>query len=205
MAKVDPKKAEPALYHAPRDHAVRVEVPDETFLMIDGAGSPQSPAFQEAIQALYAVSHGINLLLREKEPGKDHVVMPLEALWWWGEEPSFPEASEHGWRWTLMIRQPDETTPAQARRAAETARERRPLPTLGRVRLERYREGESMQILHVGPYEKELPTIRRLQEEIRAAGFAPAGKHHEIYLGDPRRAKPEGLKTLLRQPIARAA
>lgn len=201
MTKHDPRKEEPHLYKAPRDHAVLVDVPDEAFLAIDGKGSPRDPAFHEAIGALYAVAYGIKFLLKEEAPDEDHAVMPLEALWWWKDGAGFPVDDEKAWHWRLMIRQPDGVRAEHVERALARARERRPVPGLDAIRLVHHHEGKALQILHVGPYKDEARTIARLHEEVKEAGYEPAGKHHEIYLGDPRRAKPQNLRTLLRQPV----
>lgn len=203
MLKADFKKEMNALYKAPKDHPVVVDVPQETFLMIDGEGSPSSSRFQEAIEALYAVAHALHAQIAAKNPDHDYVVMPLEALWWWGgEAPRFPESEEHVWRWTLMIAQPVPATSAMLREAMDTALEHHPQNTTVRnVRMQPYREGRAMQILHQGPYKDEWPTLQTLHDGMRKAGYVAAGKHHEIYLGDPRRAKPQNLRTILRQPV----
>lgn len=187
------------LLKAPRDHAIVVDVPDTPFLMIDGEGGPSDPAFQEAIHALYALAYGMHFALKKR--GIDAPVGRLEGLWWWDGASRFEKRPEKDWHWTLMIPAPEGATPELAREALRAAQAREPNPLLAKARLERYHEGRAMQILHVGPYSAEMKTLERLHEDVRKAGFAPAGKHHEVYLGDPRRAKPENLKTLLRQPV----
>ena len=201
MQKLDLKKAERPLYTAPTDHGALVEVPEESFLMIDGAGSPNAgTAFQEAIGALYSVAYSLKFAMKKSDPSRDYVVMPLEALWWWDDPTrSFHESPEHEWHWTMMIRQPDFVTKRDVEAAIEDAKLK--VPLAANVRFGRYREGTAMQIMHVGPYKDEWPTIQRLQDGMRREGYVPNGKHHEIYLGDPRRAKPENLKTILRQPV----
>ncbi|MFA5861794.1 MAG: GyrI-like domain-containing protein [Candidatus Thermoplasmatota archaeon] len=198
--KIDPKRQEAELYRAPRDHAVTVDVPDEPFLSIDGHGSPYDPGFQGAIRALYSVAFTIKALLKKKTQ-EDHVVMPLEALWWWGEDGKFDVKKEKEWRWRLMIRQPLTATSDLVAQAIQTAKKKHPELAVQLVELRNYHEGASMQILHVGPYKEEATTLHRLHEEIEKAGFESWGPHHEIYLGDPRRAKPEKLRTLLREPV----
>lgn len=200
MQKLDLKKEEKPLYSARKDRATLVDVPDEPFLMVDGKGSPNDPAFQDAIRALYAVAYALKFDAKGKDAARDFVVMPLEAVWSWEGEGDFATAPERAWQWTLMIQQPpfvdagDVASVIEKLRADGNA-------GVERVRLERYGEGRAMQIMHVGPYKDEYATIQRLHEEMRKQGYAPAGKHHEIYMGDPRRSKPENLKTILRQPV----
>lgn len=204
MQKLDLKKVEHSLYSAPKGHAVAVDVPEESFLMLDGAGSPTSSnAFQDAIGALYSVAYSLKFAMKKADRGRDFAVMPLEALWWWDDpKRSFHEGPEKDWRWTLMIRQPDFVTARDVEAAIEDATLKTPLAA--KVRFGRYREGRSLQIMHVGPYKDEWPTIQRLHADIETAGYVKSGKHHEIYLGDPRRSKPENLKTVVRQPVRTA-
>jgi hypothetical protein len=108
------------------------------------------------------------------------------------------------WHWTLLIVQPDFLTEADFEAARAEARRKKGSPALDRVRLERFEEGLSAQVLHLGPYAAEAPTIERLHRSIAERGYRMAGKHHEIYLSDPRRAAPEKMKTILRQPVAPA-
>lgn len=201
MQKLDLKKTEHDLYTAPKERSVVVDVPEEAFIMLDGHGSPNAGhAFQEAIGALYAVAYSLKFGMKKADGKRDFVVMPLESLWWWeGSERSFHEQPEKDWHWTLMIRQPDFVEAKDVAAAVEGAKLK--VPLAAKVRFDRYREGRAMQTMHVGPYKNEWPTITRLHEEMRHAGYVKNGKHHEIYLGDPRRAKPEALKTIIRQPV----
>jgi hypothetical protein len=178
-----------------------VEVPETRFLMVDGSGDPNtSQDFQEAIQALYGVSYTLKFALK-KSGGPEFRVMPLEALWWNDVNGRFDADSKSDWSWTAMIRQPDFVEAAAIEAAIRQAGNKRPLPALSKMRFERFEEGLSAQVMHVGPYSEEQPTIERLQAFIAEQGCEPAGKHHEIYLGDPRRAAPEKLKTVIRQPV----
>lgn len=176
-----------------------VEVPAMQFLMVDGTGNPNQPGlFQEAIQALYSLSYGAKFML--KKHGIEYRVSPLEGLW--GSPGGFNPDKKASWRWTAMIMQPAEVTPAVLEKVRAEAMRKKPLPGLSRVRLETFREGRSAQIMHIGPYSAEAPTIARLHEFIKKSGHRLVGRHHEIYLGDPRRSAPERLRTLIRQPIA---
>lgn len=200
MAKMDLKKLEHDLYSAPKAHAIVVDVPEEGFLMVDGKGSPnEGTAFQEAIGALYSVAYSLKFATKKADRSRDFTIMPVEALWWWDGDKPFKDAPEKEWRWTLMIRQPDFVTQKDVQAAVGDAKLVR--PQAAGVRFGRFREGKCMQILHVGPYKDEWPTIQRLHDAIKDNGFEMSGKHHEIYLGDPRRAKPENLRTIVRQPV----
>jgi hypothetical protein len=179
-----------------------VDVPALSFLMIDGHGDPNtSPRFQEAVQSLYAVSYALKFALK-RSLGVDCRVGPLEGLWWAADSRSFPIEDKSSYDWTLMIRQPDAVTSRLALDTAVGVVEKKQLAAAGDLRLERLVEGRSAQILHVGPYAAEGPTIERLHDFIAAQGYGRRGKHHEIYLGDPRRAAPERLRTIIRQPVA---
>ena len=178
-----------------------VDVPEMRFLMIDGSGDPNtSHEFQEAIQALYGVSYTLKFTLK-KSGGPEFRVAPLEALWWSDGSGRLDPANKDVWSWTAMLRQPDFVEPAAIADATAQAKAKRELPALPKMKFESFSEGLSAQIMHVGPYAAETPTIEKLHAFIAEQGCEPAGKHHEIYLGDPRRAAPEKLKTVIRQPI----
>lgn len=180
-----------------------VDVPEMRFLMIDGSGDPNTSIdFQEAIQALYGVSYTLKFTLK-KSGGPEFRVAPLEALFWTDAGGRLDVGSKDGWSWTMMVRQPDFVEPAAIADATAQAKAKRELPALPKMRFESFREGLSAQVMHVGPYAAETPTIEKLHAFIAEQGCEPAGKHHEIYLGDPRRAAPEKLKTVVRQPIRR--
>jgi hypothetical protein len=195
------------LLGAVRDQVRFVDVPERGFAVIDGENEPGatpevSGAFREALQALYAVSYGLRFAL--KEEGIEYTVGPLEGLW--GEKGSLALAPDIA-RWRLLIWQPDAIGADRLARAVEDAARKaaskhEPRPGLERVRYERWAEGRCAQLLHIGPYEAEAPTIARLHGAIDSAGLQVRGRHHEIYLGDPRRAAPEKLRTLLRRPVA---
>ncbi len=131
----------------------------------------------------------------------DYPVMPLEGLWWGKDNGVFRMNKRDEWLWTLMIMQPEVITPAVYREGIAAVRKKKQLAALGRERMERFEEGLSAQILHTGPYSAEGPTIEKLHGFISEKGLRFRGKHHEIYLGDPRRGNPANLKTLVRQPV----
>ena len=128
--------------------------------------------------------------------------MPLEGLWWADDSQALMTGEKASWSWTAMIMQPDQITESLVQEAIEVARRKRPLPAADLLRRQRFHEGRAAQILHVGPYSEEGPTIARLHAFIEEQRLRPAGKHHEIYLGDPRRSAPEKLRTIIRQPVS---
>jgi hypothetical protein len=210
MNKLDLRKELKYLYAPSAKMVEVVEVPELQFAMIEGriglGEEPgTSPAFQEALGALYGISYTLKFMskLRAENP-IDYTVMALEGLWWTAAgEFDFDKKDE--WQWTAMILQPDHITPAMFQEGLEQLRKKRgDSPALGQLRLERFHEGLAMQIMHIGPYAEEPHTIERMMVFAQENGYRLRGKHHEIYLGDPRRARPEKLKTILRQPIARA-
>lgn len=178
-----------------------VDVPEMNFLMIDGHGDPNdSPQYAAAIQALYGVSYTLKFASK-RAGGSDYRVAPLEGLWWAEDITAFTQGDKTAWLWTAMIRQPLEVTAAKVEQAAAEVAAKKHLPAARALRLERFAEGPCAQVLHVGPYAAEGPTIQRLHAFIHEQGYILRGKHHEIYLGDPRRAAPDRLKTIIRQPV----
>lgn len=201
--KIDLTRKFKDLYTARGEPAV-VDVPELSFLMVDGHGDPNVvPDYAEAVEALYSVSYTLKFALKRGPQALDYRVMPLEGLWWTSDMANFTTDDKSAWDWTMMIMQPDEVDRALFDRARTRAMAKKDLPAAPRLRLERCREGPAAQVLHLGPYTTEGPTIARLHEFITATGYVLAGKHHEIYLSDPRRAAPEKLKTIIRQPIER--
>ena len=203
VPKVDYKKALKTLYGPTARAVVMVDVPAMNFLMIDGQGSPgDSEAYQQALEALYPLAYTLKFMLKRSASAVDYGVMPLEGLWWADDMDDFIAGRRERWKWTLMIMQPEFISGDMVETAlAEVARKKNP-PALPGVRFERFEEGPAAQILHIGPYADEGPTIQAIHKCIADAGHRLSGKHHEIYLGDPRRSAPEKLKTVLRQPYA---
>ena len=208
MTPVDLVKQHKQLYSPSPRHPSIVEVPELAFLMIDGRGDPGvSEAYQEALQALYGVAYTLKFTLKKEGPERDFKVAPLEGLWWADDEaPTMAELQRDrdAWNWTMMIALPDAVTAAEVAAAADAAARRRELPAAPRIRLERFAAGLAAQIMHVGPYAEEAPTIERLHAFAAEQGYELRGRHHEIYLGDPRRTAPERLKTVLRHPVREA-
>lgn len=203
MTTVDLKQNLKSLYTAAVSPQV-VEVPPRQYLMIDGAGDPNtSPQFAIAVSSLYTLAYGIRAQLK-KEQGVAYKVMPLEGQWWVADLNDFDYGDKSNWLWTLMISLPDEATKDMFDTARQTARRKKPDLPLDNVRLEVLDEGLCAQILHVGPFANEPATIAKLEAFIKEQGFVYAGKHHEIYLSDFQRAAPEKLKTVVRYPVQKA-
>ncbi|HEX9027600.1 MAG TPA: GyrI-like domain-containing protein [Anaerolineales bacterium] len=208
MIKLDLKKDLKRFYAPSAKRVELVDLPEWTFLMIDGAIEPgtgpgTSPGFQEAIQAVYGAAYTLKfaLKLREAEP-VDYPVMPLEGLWW-VEDGHFDIREPGNWKYTLMILQPDVITSEQFNQAVARLSQKKPSPALDRLRLAKFQEGLCIQTLHLGPYASEPDTVAKMHAFAGDQGLAQQGKHHEIYLGNPLRADASKLKTILRLPVAR--
>lgn len=204
MEKMDFKKKLKELYLPSQKGFVLVDVPEMQFVMIDGEGSPDGEVYTQAVKWLYSVIYPIKFIAKERM-GKDFVAPPLEGLWWADDMSNFVSDNKDSWKWRMMIVTPDWVSDDMFEQAAAKA-EKKLGETPGSLRLERFDEGKSVQIMHIGPYSEEAPTIARLHKEfLPENGFAPNGHHHEIYLNDPRRTAPEKLKTVLRQPVQNLA
>ena len=202
MSKIDFKKKMKELYVPPKKFGV-VDVPEMQFLMADGHGDPNvNPVYQEVVEALYAVAFKLKFNSK-KALGKDYVVPPLEGLWWADDMDAFTVSRDKSqWDWTMMIMTPDWITPAMFGEAVEQVRKGKNPVALDKVRLESYHEGKSVQILYIGSYDDEAPTLAKMHDKfIPENGLQMAGKHHEIYLSDPRKVATDKLKTVLRQPV----
>ncbi len=199
LRKLDLKRDLKPYFTAARRPAL-LDVPEFRFLAVDGEGAPESGSFSSAIEGLYAVAYGSRFAAKA-ELGLDFPVMPLEGLWW-SPGDAFDLESRDRWRWQLIVLVPPELPEAFIRGQQERAFARKPVDSIRRVQLVTIREGLSAQVLHLGPYAAETPTIAALHDFIAARSLRPRGPHHEIYLGDPRRAAPEKLRTIIRQPVA---
>ncbi len=204
MDKIDFRKTAKALWQPPAGQFTVVDVPSMQFAMVDGRGDPNTaPAYRDAVEWLYSTSYPLKFMSK-KDLGRDYAVMPLEGLWWADDMSTFISRDKEKWSWTMMIMQPDWITQEMFEAAVDKARKKRGEPP-GSLRLEAYEEGLSVQIMHVGSYDDEGPVLRRLHEEfLPANGLVETGRHHEIYISDPRKTAPEKLKTILRQPVRRA-
>lgn len=198
--KVDFRKVLKDLYNPKPGTFHLVEVASMNFLMIDGTGNPNiSDEYRHAVESLYALSYGIKFTLKSRS--LDYVVPPLEGLWWMEDMAQFTQASKDRWKWTMMIMQPEWVTYEWVERAKAEAIKKKKLTSLQSIHFEPYPEGLSVQVLYIGAYENEAPTIAEMHNFISSYGYVTNGKHHEIYFGDPRKTTPEKLRTILRQPI----
>jgi hypothetical protein len=206
VAKVDFRKQLRHLYNPSAKDVEVVSIPEMQFLMVDGTGNPNtSQEYQEVLEALYGVAYALKFLIK-KELALDYTVMPLEGLWWTPDMREFSVEHKESWLWTMMIMQPEEVVVTLFERARAQVQSKKPSTALAKLRLAKFNEGLSAQIMHLGPYAAEAPTIARLHAYIREQGYTFDGtvqKHHEIYLSDPRRAAPEKMKTVIRQPMQR--
>lgn len=203
MTKIDLRKELKHLYASPPGEFTLVDVPPLPFLMVDGKGDPNvSSAFEEAVQALYGMAYTLKFATK-KELGVDYTVMGLEGLWWTEGAAEFDLQAREEWLWTLMILQPSLITAEMVETARAELARKKELPALSRLRFETYHEGLSVQTMYIGAYADEGPTIARMHQFIHGQGYTFNGRHHEIYLGDPRRTAPEKLRTILRQPVRR--
>lgn len=204
MQKIDLKKVLKHLYQPSAKEVYQVEVPPLRYLMVDGRGDPNTTAaYAQAVEALFSVSYSAKFMVKKGPQAMDYTVMPLEGLWWADDMSAFEANDRTQWQWTMMILQPDvvgediiEAAMAQVRKKKKKA-----LPALDALRLETLSEGMCAQILHVGPFTAEGPTIERLHQYIDAR-TGRRGKHHEIYLSDIRRANPSKWRTVIRHPMA---
>ena len=200
MEKLDLKKDLAFLYNPPKRYEL-VEVPPLRYLMLDGQGNPNNnPAYQAVVETLYALSYTLKFACK-KTLGRDYSVMPLEGLWWTPDMAQFSLEDKDAWQWTMMILQPEWITAEMVEAAREEVRRKKNPARLDEVRFEVYEEGLAAQIMYLGAYSDEAPTIAGLHTFIAAQGYTLHGKHHEIYLGDPRKTAPEKLKTIIRQPV----
>lgn len=211
MEKLDYKKQFKQFYFPSAKQAELIDIPEMQFVMVDGHGDPNTSAlFQDAMMALYGLSYTIKFMLKA-ENTQDYVVFPLEGLWRVENMREFSVEHKNEWLWTVMIRQPDWVTQEHFEKAIEEikrkkqAKKEQAPESLSQVRFVRFNEGLCTQIMHIGPFAAEAPTIEKLHNFIKENGCKLRDKHHEIYMSDPRRTAQEKLKTVIRQPVSRPA
>lgn len=203
MEKIDYKKQLKNLYKPSAKQVDIVKIPQMNFLMIDGEGDPNtSQSFQGAIDVLYPLSYALKFMVKRGELEIDYSVMPLEGLWWADDMSSFSAQNKENWQWTLMIMQPDFIAKEMVENATQEVRKKKNPVALQSIRFESFSEGKAAQIMHIGPFSEEGPTIAKLHSFIEENGSRRIGKHHELYLSDIRRAAPEKWKTIIRQPMS---
>ena len=201
MEKRDYKKELKHLYLPSAKEVVAVDVPAMNFIMVDGRGDPNtSQEFQDAVEVLYGLSYSAKFMVK-KGGVADFVVPPLEGLWWADDMADFTASRRDNWKWTAMIMQPPYVNEEIFERSREELKRKKDPPGLPKARFESFEEGLCAQIMYIGPFAEEGPTIEMLHAYIARSGHTLRGKHHEIYLSDFRRTAPEKLKTVLRQPM----
>ena len=197
--KLDLYKKHKAEYVTPRSPAL-VTAASAKYLAIAGRGDPAGSAFQAAVGALYSVAFTIKMA--KKRARRDYAVAKLEGLWWGGQRGKLLiDSAPSTWRWKLLIRVPTFVTSRDLSQARAALAGRGRVGQTGTVRLEVLREGRVVQILHVGPYDREHESIRRMEEFARSRKLRFHGRHHEVYLSDPRRVPAARLRTILRHPV----
>jgi hypothetical protein len=182
-----------------------LDLPERRCVMIDGEGPAGEAAFAPRMPGLYATAWTLRFALKKR--GAITKVGPLEGLWWTTDgttdlDTIFGDGDRASWRWTLFIALPDEAAPEELEAALAAGRSKLAEPFAAGLRVEPFAEGRAGQLLHLGSYAAERPSIERLHVAIADAGLHPVGRHHEIYLGDPSRGDPDRVKTILRQPVA---
>ena len=202
MEKIDFKKKLKELYQPSAKEVVQIKVPSMNYLMVDGEGDPNgSKSFSEAVEMLFSLSYTIKFMVKKGALAIDYGVMPLEGLWWADDMSAFSSGDKSKWKWTLMIMQPEFIKKNLVDTAIADVMKKKALAGLDKVRFETLDEGDSVQIMHIGPFSEEGPNIERLHRYIESNGHKLAGKHHEIYLCDIRRTAPQKWKTVIRQPL----
>ena len=202
MTKIDYKKEFKSLFKPSTMKVEIVEVPQMNFLMIDGKGDPNtSIEYQEAVEALYSLAYALKFMIKKGDLAIDYGVLPLEGLWWMDDMSQFSVEKKDDWKWTMMIMQPAVVTPRLFYEAFEQVKKKKDSAGLPKMRFESFSEGKVAQIMHIGPFTEEGPTIEKVHTFIEEQGCERRGKHHEIYLSDIRKAAPEKWKTIIRQPM----
>lgn len=201
MEKIDFKKHYKNLYKTSAKEVVSLEVPPLNYFMIDGEGDPNtSQSYAEAVEALFTLSYTLKFMIKKGELAIDYGVMPLEGLWWADDMETFSTENKADWKWTMMIMQPEFITADLVDKAIAEVKRKKQLSALSKIRFETYSEGLCAQLLHIGPFSEEGPSVAKVHSYIESKG-ALSGIHHEIYLSDIRRAAPEKWKTIIRQPM----
>jgi hypothetical protein len=207
METLDLRKEYKKLYNPSAKQPEIIDIPPLAFIRIDGAiekghGPGTSPGFQAATEAMYGISYTLKFMVKQRPFGPvDYPVMALEGLWWI-EEGEFDINIKDNWLYTLQIMQPDLITPdVFADGLGQLRKKRGDQPEFANLRLESFHEGLCVQVMHLGPYADEPATLERMHAYANQQGYRLHQRHHEIYLGDPRRTAPDKLKTLLRHPV----
>ena len=202
MDKIDFKKTMKAFYLPSAKEPVLIDVPVMHFLMINGEGDPNtSVGYKQAIEALYGLAYTIKFAVKKGGGRPDYTVPPLEGLWWADDMNAFTAGKKDDWKWTMMIMQPGFISISDVEQGMAALKKKKELPRLDEIRLEHFNEGLSVQIMHIGPFDEEGPTIERLHKFAIDSGYELRDKHHELYISDYRRVDPAKMKIVIRQPV----
>lgn len=198
--KIDYKKDFKHLY-LPKTVPGIVEVPKMQFLMVSGSGDPNGEQFTEVVEALYSVSYAVRMSYKSDEVPDgyyEYTVFPLEGVWDLYDRTK-PPTDKSNLKYTMMIRQPDFLTESLFQRFLEQTKRKKTNPFLEEVRFEYAEEGLCCQMMHIGSFDEEPKSFAQMEAFCAENGFIRSSKiHREIYLSDPRKTKPEKMKTVLR-------
>lgn len=201
MIKIDLKKTLKNFYQPSAKEISFVNIPTLNFIMLDGKGDPNiSIGYKQAIEALFSLAYALKFSSKKSEINKDYTVMPLEALWWVESGKIFSLDKKEDWQWTVMIMQPEWITESMFKATKTVVAKKKLQLPIDKIYFQAFTEGSCVQILHIGSYQDEAPKIQKMHDAILKANQKLCGKHHEIYLNDPRKIAPHKLKTILRQP-----
>lgn len=201
METIDFKKQMKYLYQPPTKEVVEVDVPEMNFLMVDGRGDPNtSQEYAAAVEVLFQVSYALKFMVKKGSLAIDYGVMSLEGLWWADDMSAFTAGDKSNWLWTMMIMQPEFVSREMVDKAVQEVAKKKQPAAISKLRFEAFTEGKAAQIMHIGPFSEEGPTVEKVHVYIDARGQR-RGKHHEIYLTDIRKADPTNWRTVIRQPF----
>lgn len=202
MEKINYKKELKSFYNASYKKVETVNVPAMNFLLIDGHGDPNvSKDYKDAVEALFSVSYALKFMMKKGTRQIDYGVLPLEGLWWADDMSKFNTDDKSNWKWRSMIMQPEYITKDLVNEALEQVKKKKDLPPLSKIKFESFKEGNAVQIMHIGPFSEEGFAVEKLHDFIKKNNYKLSGRHHEIYLSDARKASPEKWKTIIRQPF----
>ncbi len=190
-----------ALYDA-TETADIVTIPARTVLAIANHGAPESKLFEQSVGAVYGLAYTLKFA-RKKAGGRDFKIGPLEGRWWAADlTRRLVDVPRDEWHWELRLALPDDATPAELAAVIEAATTKKGGKLEGsaaarQAKLEHLPAARYGRVLHVGPYKEEGRSFGRIIEVLQAAGLTPRNRHLEVYLNDPRRTKPERVKTVV--------
>ncbi len=198
MHKLDLTTADKEYYLAKNNPQI-VTLKNYHYLQISGVSAPEDAAFIGAIEAIYAVANGVKFAL--KEQGKNFVIPKMECQWWVEGNLPFEQSPRSEWHWNIMIPMPDFVSNDEVEEAIQQAIAKNGVPQISEIQFKPLNTGRCLQILHIGSYDEEGPTLAKLFQFAADQGLEIIGKHHEIYISDPQHTAQKDLKTILRYAI----